>query len=294
MHAAEFKQVTYHIQRRPDAANPVQSAGVYPHITYYLDDPPGITSGYLAFQSAIQAWSVHDRSTEALLWSHEDAFTDHNFLAGWLKQASSCVVVSDVTDYLPSDVTEWASATDWPWAKETRTQIAGKHFLDLAADRGRTLKCVGRDFAKSGFACAQSDVVAIRTTCNGTEPRLLFDWLQAASDAELWLEISWPNCIRCAFEDQSIFGYRLFTRWDEQRNNASATWAQYAKRTHDAPWARCRSADVNDRFNSMGPCQMQGNARTFDWTAHKTWQHDLRNVIDVDLKIRGRADLTVG
>jgi len=232
MHAAGFKQVTYHVQGRPDTSHPTQSAGIYPRITHSLDDPPGITSGYLGFQSAIQAWSVHDRSTEALLVNQDDAFTDLSFLAGWLKQTSSCVAASGDHTYLPFDVTEWASK-HWYWAKTTRAQTAGKHFLDLVADRGETLKCVGREFAEAGFAHGQSDVVAIRTRCNGTEPRLLFDLLQAASDAGLFLEIGWPACIRCAFQPQSITGYRLYTRWDAQRNNASAYSAQYAKHTHD-------------------------------------------------------------
>lgn len=217
MHAAEYTQVTYHVQRRPDAANPSTAAGIYPRITHYLDDLPGVVSGYLDYQSAIQAWSLHDLSTDALLWTQDDAFTTRDFLMRWLQLNSSCVAVSDDIHYLPPDVTQWTTS-DWSWAKEFRTQLAGKHFLETS-ERDQ-LQCVGRNLSKDGFAWDQNDVVAIRTGCNGTAPQPLFSLLQAASDAGLFLEIGWPNCIRCAFDEHQMMKYRLFTRWDHQRNNA--------------------------------------------------------------------------
>lgn len=79
MHGAEFRQVTYHIHRRPDASDPSPMASIYRHNSFLTDERPGFTSGYVAHEIAIQAWAVHDASTGALLWMHEYAFDRGEF-----------------------------------------------------------------------------------------------------------------------------------------------------------------------------------------------------------------------
>jgi hypothetical protein len=66
-------------------------------------------------------------------------------------------------------------------------------------------------------------------------PHLLFDLLQLASDAGLWLEIALPTCMICAFNERDIMHHRLYTNWDyaRYRNNASFTWSQYMTRKHN-------------------------------------------------------------
>lgn len=232
-HAAEYKQVTYHVSRRPDNVQPFPNIGIYPQITFSLDDRPGEISGHLSYQCAIQGWGVNDPTTDVIVYTQEDAFVDRTFLSRWWS-SPKCVAVDGAWGYLPQDISVWNSSY-WDWAKDPAGQMAMKHFialLSLRQDRG--VRCAGHDFATDDFVYGQSDVILIRTSCNGVRSQLLFDVLQAAEDANLFLEMAWQGSIKCAFAEQDIFKYKLYTRWDDQRTNLTETWKQYLSRDYDA------------------------------------------------------------
>jgi hypothetical protein len=232
-HAAQYKQVTYHVQRRPNIADPSLVPSIYPHMTFTLDDPPGVTSGYLAYQSATQAWSVHDRSTEAMLWMHEDALIKDDFLRTWLLNRTSCVATGAIS-HLPTNTAEWRQFWWKPWPQQTRVQVASKHFLELVSSRKGLQQCVSIDFDTDGLPFGHADIVALRTRCKMKQRRRMFDLLQAAADAGLFMEIGWPASIRCAFSPEDIHEYRLYTRFDRHRNDPQAAWREFSKNMHDA------------------------------------------------------------
>lgn len=234
MHAAEFRQVTYHVQRRADAADPSPIPSIYPEISFALDDPPEVTSGYLAYESAIQSWAVHDQTTDAMLWMHEDAFVRSEFLSDWLTKSSTCVAMGEHSQ-LPVNVSQWENFWWKPWPQDHRTQLAAKHFMELGLSRISRPRCFGHDLG-TGLPFGHADIVAMRTVCaNSTiQQTRLFDLLQAASDAGLFMEIGWPASIRCAFPADKIHEYKLYTRFDRRRNSAELAWDEFTKEGHDS------------------------------------------------------------
>lgn len=233
MHGAEFRQVTYHIHRRPDASNPSPMASIYPHNSFLMDERPGVTSGYVAHESAIQAWGVHDTSTDALLWTHEDAFVRGDFLNRWLYNTTYCVAAG-AAGTLPIKQSEW-STFRWPWTRNPRAQLAAKHFIELIKQRLCEPYCFGRDITKAGLRFGYADIVGIRTTCSSKRQQTrAFQLVQAASDAGLFHEIGWPSTLRCAFSEDLIHEYRLYTRFDRFRNDNKTTWLNFIQNKHDA------------------------------------------------------------
>lgn len=226
MHAAEFKQVTYHLQRRPTLEDPSPLSSIYPHISFVLDDLAGVTSGYLAYESAIQAWGVHDLSTDAMLWTHEDAFVRGAFLSRWLAHSSTCVATGSV-NYLPSKLSAWQSFWWRPWPQQKRTQIAARQF----AGRIASPRCFGAGY---GLPFGHADIVAVRTDCERHKLQRLFALLEAASDAELFMEIGWPASLRCAFPPDDVYEYNLYTRFDQRRNDPVGVWRAFLQNMHDA------------------------------------------------------------
>lgn len=248
LHAAEYKQVTYHISRRADLKHPSPTIGIFPHITFVLDDrPKDRVSGIRSYECVIKAWSVHDPTTEALLYIQDDAFADTSFLVQWLQNTSSCVTmtgkrggkwevgsggVGEIGDDLPLNLSDWRHQA-WSWARYPEHQLAMKHFLDHIDSNKDAFTCAGPNMTSGNFLWALSEAVAVRTTCQGAKPQILFDLLQAAVDSNLWLELAWPLSVRCAFRKDEIYHYGLYTTWNEQRNNENATWHAYLTRQHD-------------------------------------------------------------
>jgi hypothetical protein len=197
-----------------------------------LDDRPfDKTSGHLSYQCAIQAWGVNNPTTDALVYLQEDAYVNRIFFERWLN-SSTCVSLTSWEGKLPRNLDAWKNET-WPWATYPAEQLAMKHFVDLVTLRKDVIKCVGHDFTADDFVFSLSEVVAMRTTCRKTKPELQLATLQAAEDSNLWLELAWPMSVKCAYTEKDIFRYKLYTRWDAQGNNLSATWDQYMLHAHD-------------------------------------------------------------
>jgi hypothetical protein len=192
IHAAQFKQVTYHVARNTNAKDPRPFAGVYPDTTYFMENLPRTSSGYRAYETAVQAWKVHDTTTAAMLWTNEDAFITDAFIEKWLGNTSACAMMAghnpNFTSTLPSEVSAWNSTTWWVWATQLRSQLAATRFLAKAA--GTKKPCMGQDFATDNFTRNQADVFGNRTKCKASTPGLYFEYLQTAAESDLFLEIA--------------------------------------------------------------------------------------------------------
>lgn len=186
VHGAQFTQITYHVQRVTNTTYRRPFAGVYRDSVYFMENLPGVVTGYTAYDTAVQAWKVHDESTDAMLWMHEDAFTTDAFIDEWLHNTTACVAVpkrdqSNMHGDLPTNVSMWNSSSSWYWANILRTQFAANHFLETVTARNQ--RCVGIDFATRGYTIGQSDVFGIQSRCKSLAPDLFFDLLQAASES---------------------------------------------------------------------------------------------------------------
>lgn len=237
LYAAEYTQVSYHLARRPEASEPI---GLYPRITHVWDEPlirdadplGGLTPGYFGYQSTLKAWAIHDRTTEALVWTNDDAFVRAQFLRTWLQNASSCAAASEGHARLNQNISTWPDGSNPNWIKHERGRTAAQHFRDIVAVRVKeATHCSAADSAVLSFG--PSDVFAIRTTCARNQPQVFLKLLQAASDAGLFLEIAVPSIFGCAFPETAISRYRWWTVSGKDRNDPSVLWQHYEAGVHD-------------------------------------------------------------